>query len=75
MKGELEGEGSRHDWWHIFRVWKLAKRIGEEEKADMFVVELGALLHDIGDPKLNDGNVKKGKQKVSDWLKKWARTK
>ena len=40
----LEGEGSGHDWWHVYRVWKLAKHIAEYENADSFVVELAALL-------------------------------
>lgn len=56
VKKELENEGSGHDWWHAYRVWKLAKRIAREEFADTFVVELAALLHDIGDWKFYDGN-------------------
>ena len=34
----------------------MARRIGAEEKAEMFVVELGALLHDIADWKFHDGD-------------------
>lgn len=45
----LHGEGSGHDWWHVYRVWKMAERIGREEGADLFVVELAAFLHDIAD--------------------------
>ncbi len=56
VKAKLEGEGSGHDWWHIYRVWKMAKRIGEEEKADLLIVELSALLHDIADWKFYDGD-------------------
>lgn len=48
-KGILVGEGSGHDWWHIYRVWKMSVRIAEEENADRFVVALAALLHDIDD--------------------------
>ncbi|MDD4151684.1 MAG: HD domain-containing protein, partial [Candidatus Gracilibacteria bacterium] len=47
VKKELSNNDSAHDWWHIFRVWNLAKNIGKNENVDMFVVELGALLHDI----------------------------
>jgi uncharacterized protein len=36
----VDAEGG-HDWWHIFRVWQLSKRIAETEIADMLVVELG----------------------------------
>jgi len=56
VKGILEGEGSGHDWWHIQRVRNLALAIGREEKADLYIVEMAALLHDIGDPKLCDGD-------------------
>ncbi|MFA4845309.1 MAG: HD domain-containing protein [Patescibacteria group bacterium] len=51
----MSGDSS-HDWWHIFRVWNMAKRLCEIEKADGFVVELGALLHDIADWKFHDGD-------------------
>jgi uncharacterized protein len=56
VKQELAGAESGHDWWHIYRVWKLAERIAKEEKADVFVVILGALLHDIADAKFHDGD-------------------
>jgi uncharacterized protein len=56
VRTRMEGEGSGHDWWHVYRVWQMAKRIGEEEKADMLIVELGALLHDIADWKFTDGD-------------------
>lgn len=51
-----EGRGSGHDWWHIVRVCSMAKTIGQEEGADMFLVELAALLHDVADWKLHDGD-------------------
>lgn len=56
VRKRLEGEGSGHDWWHIVRVWNMAKKIGREEGADMFIVELAALLHDIADWKFHDGD-------------------
>ena len=68
VKRELEGEGSGHDWWHILRVWTMARKIAEAEKADLFVVELAALLHDIADRKLNKGNEKMGLQRVKRFL-------
>lgn len=43
----LDGESSGHDWEHIRRVWDNAKVIGVAEGADMRLVELGALLHDV----------------------------
>jgi uncharacterized protein len=56
VRRRLENEGSGHDWWHVYRVWKMAQRIGKEESADMFVVELTALLHDVADWKLHGGD-------------------
>ncbi|VAW27118.1 HD domain protein, partial [hydrothermal vent metagenome] len=48
--------------------WKLAVRIAEREKADLFVVNLGALLHDIADAKFHDGDETVGPQKAEDFL-------
>ena len=56
VKAQFSSEGSGHDWFHIERVWKNAKRIGVTEPADMFVVELAALLHDIADWKFHSGD-------------------
>lgn len=67
-KETLEGEGSGHDWWHVYRVWQTAKYIGKKEKADMFVVELAALLHDIADYKLHKGDEKIGPKTARKWL-------
>jgi uncharacterized protein len=44
-----------HDFQHIERVTKLALHIGEIEGANLEIVELAALLHDISDHKLNGG--------------------
>lgn len=41
-------EGS-HDWWHIWRVWRLAERIARAEGADLYTVALAALCHDLED--------------------------
>ncbi|WP_019241746.1 MULTISPECIES: HD domain-containing protein [Bacillus] len=50
------GEGSGHDWWHIERVYHLAKLIASKEKANLFVVEMAALLHDLDDWKFSNNN-------------------
>jgi uncharacterized protein len=42
------GASGCHDWTHVERVRNLAMHIGKKEKADLFVLELAALLHDIG---------------------------
>ena len=62
------GEGSGHDWWHIYRVWKTAQRIGQAEGADLLIVELAALLHDIADWKAHGGDSTVGPQAARDWL-------
>jgi uncharacterized protein len=37
-----------HDWDHTERVLRLGRRIGRKEKADLGILGLAALLHDIG---------------------------
>jgi uncharacterized protein len=54
IQQEFSDDSSGHDWWHIYRVWKNALTICEHEKADTFVVQLAALLHDLDDWKFND---------------------
>ncbi|WP_234108921.1 MULTISPECIES: HD domain-containing protein [Chryseobacterium] len=56
VKEKLHGAEAGHDWFHIERVWKLSKKIGETEHCDWEVVELSALLHDIADPKFHHGD-------------------
>ncbi len=68
VRAVLSGDGTGHDWWHVYRVWKMAQRIGQAEKADLLVVELAALLHDIADWKLHDGDSMLGPKIAKDWL-------
>ncbi|WP_295676860.1 HD domain-containing protein [uncultured Mucilaginibacter sp.] len=63
-----DAEGG-HDWWHIHRVWKNAKLIAETEQADLLVVELAALLHDIADSKFHGGNEELGPAVAGDFLR------
>ena len=58
-----------HDWWHIHRVWVNAKRIAKTEKANLLVVELAALLHDIADSKFHNGDEEIGPVTAGDFLK------
>jgi uncharacterized protein len=67
VKSELERDSSGHDWWHIVRVIRTAKLLAAIERADEFVCELAALLHDIADEKLNESK-EAGLRKVSNWL-------
>jgi uncharacterized protein len=68
VKNELKGAEGGHDWFHIERVWKNTKLIGASEACDMFICELGALLHDIADSKFHNGNEAIGPQKAKGFL-------
>jgi len=68
VKETLGEDSTGHDWWHIYRVRNLAKRIARHEGADIFIVELAALLHDIGDYKFFQGDEEAGAAKVRGWL-------
>lgn len=67
VKNILQHDSSGHDWWHIERVRKAALQIGEKENANLFVVEMAALLHDVADEKLNKSE-EEGLLKVRNWL-------
>lgn len=69
VQAETSGEGSGHDWWHIYRVWQTARHIGVQEGADLFIVELAALLHDIADWKFHDGDETVGPRVAGEWLR------
>ena len=57
VRKAMSGEGSGHDWWHVWRVWRLAERLARSEAgADRRIVALGALLHDLGDWKFHGGD-------------------
>lgn len=69
VKETLAGAEGGHDWFHIQRVWNNAKMILEQEgEGDRLTVELAALLHDISDPKFNDGDEDKGSQIAYNFL-------
>ena len=67
----MRGEGSGHDWWHVHRVRRTAVRIAEGEQADMLVVELAALLHDIADWKFRGGDETAGGAEAQQWLERF----
>lgn len=68
VKQELRDAEGGHDWWHIQRVWKASIEIARNENANLLVVELAALLHDIADSKFNNGNEDIGPEKAERFL-------
>lgn len=47
-KSFFVGASGCHDWSHVERVKKIALHIGKKEKADLEILEVATLLHDIG---------------------------
>lgn len=49
-------EATGHDFFHTMRVYKTALKLCENTKANKDIVSYAALLHDIADYKLNNGD-------------------
>lgn len=47
VKRMLEGRGPAHDFYHIMRVYKNAKLIGQREGTNMEILLTAVLLHDL----------------------------
>src|SRR5699024_11543775 len=67
VKDKLLNETTGHDWHHIVRVTNLAKEIAEQEGANLFIVTMAALLHDVADDKIVDDETA-ALQEIVDWL-------
>ena len=53
VRDKFENEYSGHDFFHTLRVFHLATHIAECEGADLEIVQLAALLHDVDDRKIS----------------------
>ena len=53
VKKYFENECSGHDYFHTLRVFKMAKQIALKENANVKIVMLAALLHDVDDIKIS----------------------
>src|SRR3989344_5707813 len=69
LEQNFKNEATGHDYWHFIRVWKMAKNIAKKEGGDLFIIELGALLHDIADWKFYGGTNEIGIEKAKVLLK------
>jgi len=70
VKAELKDAEGGHDWFHIQRVYKNTLSIAKHENVNLTIVSLAALLHDIADPKFNDGDETTGPRVASEFLLK-----
>ena len=68
VKETLRDAEGGHDWFHIERVFNNTLLLAKEEKVNILVVSLAALLHDIADPKFHDGDESIGPKKAKDFL-------
>jgi uncharacterized protein len=69
VKESLKNSEGGHDWFHVERVYNISINIANKENADLFVVALGALLHDIADSKFHGGDENIGPKKAASFLK------
>lgn len=69
VKEELKNAEGGHDWFHVERVLKNTILISKDEEVNVFVVSLGALLHDIADSKFYNGDESVGPKLAFQFLK------
>lgn len=69
VKETLQGAEGGHDWFHIQRVFRNTLLIAKDEEVDILVVSLGALLHDIADPKFHDGDESIGPEMAREFMR------
>ena len=68
VKEQLANAEGGHDWFHIERVYKNSLLISKNENVDVFIVQLGALLHDIADSKFHNGDETVGPKVAREFL-------
>lgn len=68
VKETLKNAEGGHDWFHTERVYNNALLISKTEDVDIFVIKLGALLHDIADSKFHEGDETLGPKLAREFL-------
>ncbi|MES2761647.1 MAG: HD domain-containing protein [Bacteroidota bacterium] len=69
VKQALAGAEAGHDWFHIERVYRTCLLINKTEGGNEQIIALAALLHDIADPKFNNGDEEIGPRKAEEFLR------
>ena len=69
VKKQLANAEGGHDWFHTKRVFNTAITIAKNENADLLIVQLAALLHDIADSKFHNGDETIGPRLASEFLR------
>ncbi|NMC36340.1 HD domain-containing protein [Candidatus Beckwithbacteria bacterium] len=73
VKNYFAKDTTGHDYAHTYRVWQMARKIYQKEKqGDLRIIELAALLHDVGDWKKSQQLEYEGASQVKKWLEKLA---
>ena len=63
----INAEGG-HDWFHTLRVFNNTQLIAKDEKVNVLIVQLAALLHDIADSKFHNGDETIGPEMARQFL-------
>lgn len=61
VKKQMSGETTGHDWYHIERVLKIARKLQNIEGGDLEIIEIATVLHDLSDYKNYEYNEEKAK--------------